>query len=119
MNIDLLNTLVKIEQTADANQPSLFPFPLGLHMAFVSIATIFFIYRFYSSKRPYQAILAVAIFISLGFWISENKALYYAIGAIQLVLLIAALVSSFVWKAPAENSGKPEKSADKSGEEKS
>ncbi|HRR75541.1 MAG: hypothetical protein IJK31_08080 [Ruminococcus sp.] len=112
MNIQ--DMLITMDQTSEAVQPSLFPFPLGLHMAFVSIAVIFFIYRFYVQKRPYQVLIASAIFVSLGFWLSESKAVYYGIGILQVLLLIAALVSTFICK-PAETVA--ESTEDNSGEE--
>ncbi|MBR3282048.1 MAG: hypothetical protein IKI56_01995 [Ruminococcus sp.] len=110
MNIQ--DMLITMDQTSEANQPSLFPFPLGLHMAFVSIAVIFFIYRFYVQKRPYQVFIASAIFISLGFWLSESKTVYYGIGIIQVILLICALVASIIYKPSEKPASAAEDEAD-------
>ncbi len=101
--MDLINNLVTISQQNDAERPSLFPFPFSMHFVFVCISVLFFIYRFSVQKRPYQIIMASAILVSMGVWISDNRKLYYAIGAIELVLIISAIVSSFIFKAkPAE-----------------
>ncbi|NLT10007.1 MAG: hypothetical protein GXY08_10960 [Ruminococcus sp.] len=118
MNIQ--DMLITMEQEAEAVQPSLFPFTLGMHMTFVSIAVIFFIYRYYVQKRPYQVIIASAIFVSLGFWLSESKTVYYGIGILQVLLLIAALISTFVCKpaeAAADAKADTEAKEDNSGEE--
>ncbi len=96
MNIQ--DMLITMDQTAEASEPTLFPFPLSLHLAFVCIGVIFFAYRFYTQKKPYQLLVAAAIAVSLGFWISESKIIYYGIGIIQVLLLIAALVTSFIFK---------------------
>ena len=72
-------------------------------MTFVCIGAIFFAYRFFVQKRPYQLIMAIAIAASLAIWISDNsKALFYGIGIVEGVLILAALISSFIFKAPAE-----------------
>lgn len=102
-NMDFINNLVTLSQQNDAEKPSLFPFPFSMHFVFVCISVLFFIYRFSVQKRPYQVIMAAAIFVSMGVWISDNRKLYYAIGAIELVLVLSAIVSSFIFKAkPAE-----------------
>ncbi|MBQ9898809.1 MAG: hypothetical protein IJM44_05085 [Ruminococcus sp.] len=96
---DLLTTMA---QTSDIDQPTLFPFPFGMHLCFALISLVFFVYRFVTDKRPYQLILAIAIPLSLTIWISENRKLFYIIGAVELVLLIAALVTSIVFKKPED-----------------
>jgi len=96
--MNFINNFVTLTQQNDAEKPSLFPFPFSMHFVFVCISVLFFIYRFSVQKRPYQLIMAVAIFVSMGVWISDNRTLYYAIGAIELVLVLSAIVSSFVFK---------------------
>jgi hypothetical protein len=91
-------------QTSDIDQPTLFPFPFGMHLCFALISLVFFVYRFVTDKRPYQLILAIAIPLSLTIWLSENRKLFYIIGAVELVLLIAALVTSIVIKKPEDTS---------------
>ena len=85
---------------SEVEQPGLFPFPFGLHIVFTVIAVIFMVYRFVKEKCPYQIIMAVAIPISLIIWVSENKTLFYAIGIIELVLILAAIFTSIFIKKP-------------------
>jgi len=115
-NGDIMNItdmLIQMAQTSDASQPSLFPFPLGLHLTFVCIGAIFFAYRFFVQKRPYQLIMAIAIAASLIIWISDNsKTLFYGVGIAEGVLILAALISSFIFKAPAEAAETASKAAE-------
>lgn len=82
----------------NAENPNLFPFPFKLHLGFCIVAFIFFILRFTFDKKPYQAILAVAIPFSMTLHLSENKVWFYIVGIIELLLLISAFITSVVWK---------------------
>lgn len=96
-----------------AEKPTLFPFPLEMHLLLVFVGAAFFSYRFYIQKRPNQILMAIAMIISLAIWLSESKALYYSLGAIELVLLAACFVTSLIFKAPeAEDNDENEKSDD-------
>lgn len=120
--MNITNMLIQMAQTSDASQPSLFPFPLELHLTFVCIGAIFFAYRFFVQKRPYQIIMAIAIAASLAIWISDkSKSLFYGIGIVEAVLILAALVSSFIFKAPKEavESASETAAAEKVDEDKS
>lgn len=114
MNIS--DFLITMSQNADIEQPTLFPFPFRYHIAFVCIALIFFAYRFIRDKQPYQAILAVAIPLSLVISVSENKTLFYIIGIVELILLIAAFVTSIVFKKK-KTVAEPEAAAESAAEE--
>ena len=86
-----------MSQEAEVNEPTLFPFPLSFHIAFVCIGVVFFVFRFLKLRKPYQIILAAAMFCSLALPVSEgNKGLFYLVGAVEALLLIAALVTSIV-----------------------
>ena len=98
VNMELFNSFYTISQQSDADKPSLFPFPFSMHLIFVCISVLFFVYRFSAQKRPYQIIMAAAIFISMGVWISHNRTLYYVIGAIELGLILCAIVLSFIFR---------------------
>ena len=97
----------------EVEQPGFFPFPFGLHITFSVIAVIFLIYRFVKQKYPYQLIMTIAVPISLILWLSDNKTVFYAIGIIELVLMLSAFVSSLFIKNPEE---KPETESEKSEE---
>ena len=88
----------------EVEQPGLFPFPFGLHIIFTIVAVIFMIFRFVKEKKPYQLIMAIAFPISLIICTSENKTLFYTIGIIEAVLMLAAFVSSILFKKPKETS---------------
>lgn len=114
MNIS--DFLITMSQNADIEQTALFPFPFRYHIAFACIALIFFAYRFIRDKQPYQAILAVAIPLSLVISVSENKTLFYIIGIVELILLIAAFVTSIVFRKK-KNVAEPEAAAERAAEE--
>ena len=94
MNIS--NALFTMSQTAEISQPTLFPFPMGMYVVFCIIATAFFIFRFVKEKAPYQIIMAVAMPFSLLIGFSDGKTLFYLVGIVEALLLIAAFVSSIV-----------------------
>ncbi len=100
--MDLTNTFVTLTQQADAEKPSLFPFPFSMHLVFILISIAFFSYRFIMQKRPYQIIMAAAILASMGVWLSDNRKVYYGVGLIDVILILAALVTAIVFKAPEE-----------------
>ena len=100
--MDLTNTLITLTQQADAEKPSLFPFPFSMHLVFVLISVVFFSYRFIMQKRPYQIIMAAAILFSMGVWLSDSRKVYYGVGLIDVILILAALVTAIIFKAPEE-----------------
>lgn len=112
MNISDL--CITMAQTAEIDQPALFPFPFSLHAIFCVVSLIFFVLRFIKEKSPYQLIMAIAIPASLIIWLSEGKALFYAVGMAEVVLLISAFVTSIIFrkKEPAPDS-EPESSDSK------
>ena len=68
-NTDLLVTLSQ----AEVENTNLFPFPFGMHITFAVISLFFFVYRFFTDKKPYQIIFAVAVPLSLTLWASESR----------------------------------------------
>ncbi len=98
-NMNISDFLITMAQTAEVEQPGLFPFPFSLHLGFCCIALVFFVWRFIKEKLPYQLIMAVAIPLSLIIWISNSKTLFYGVGIAELVLIIAAFVTSIVFRA--------------------
>lgn len=90
---DLFLTMAQI---SEIEQTSMFPFPFGLHVVFCCISLVFFLYRFIVQKSPYQLIMAVAIPFSLVIWLSNSKTLFYAVGIVELVLLVSAMITSVV-----------------------
>lgn len=83
-------------QNAEVETPSLFPFPFHIHLIFSCLALVFFLFQFKREKKPYQLIMAAAIPFSLIIWLSESRTLFYAVGIAELVMLIAAFVSSII-----------------------
>ncbi len=79
--------------------PNLFPFPFELHIGFSIVAFIFFMLRYFYDKRPFQLIFALAIPFSLTLWLSENKVWFYTVGAIELLLIVIAIISDIIYKA--------------------
>ena len=82
----------------DAEVPTLFPYPLPFHIVFAIVAAVFFIYRFVTNRKPFQLIFALAVPFSLTLWISESRTWFYIVGAVELLFVLAALVSVFIFK---------------------
>ena len=108
--------LLTLAQSTGMEAPDMFPFPFSLHIAFVCVATIFFILRFSKHKQPFQLIFAAAIPLSLLIWLtSGHRTAYYALGILEVLLIVAALVSSIVMSAknkPAKDEEKNDEAAD-------
>lgn len=123
--MNFTNMLTNLAQISDAENPTIFPFPFPMHIAIVIISVIFFGFRFAVQKKPYQLIFAIAVPISLLLWVSNNKTLYYTVGIIELILILLAVISTFVFKpkkaetvtAAAEEKAE-EADSDKADEEK-
>lgn len=96
---DMLSTIAQI---SDTENPTIFPFPFAMHITLAIISVIFFTYRFMVQKKPFQLIFAVAVPLSLLLWVSNNKTLFYTIGAIELVLILLAFITSIVCKPKKE-----------------
>ncbi|WP_164169300.1 hypothetical protein [Ruminococcus flavefaciens] len=123
--MNFTNMLTNLAQISDAENPTIFPFPFPMHIAIVIISVIFFGFRFAVQKKPYQLIFAIAVPISLLLWVSNNKTLYYTVGIIELILILLAVISTFVFKpkkAEAVTAAAEEKAeeagSDKADEEK-
>lgn len=103
--MNLLTNFITMAQGSDLAQTNLFPFPFKFHLVFSILAFVFFVFMFIRERRIYQAILAIAIPLSLCLWISESKTLFQVIGIAELVLILAAFISSIAQKkktAPEE-----------------
>ena len=96
---DMFSTIAQI---SDTENPTIFPFPFAMHITLAVISVIFFTYRFMVQKKPFQLIFAVAVPLSLLLWVSNNKTLFYTIGAIELVLILLAFITSIVCKPKKE-----------------
>lgn len=84
--------------TTEVVQQNLFPFPFPHHLVFCCIALIFFGYMYMKYKRPHQLIMAIAIPLSLIIWVSTSKTLFYVVGIIEVLLLLAALVLNIIYR---------------------
>lgn len=89
--------IITLSQQAEMVKPELFPFPFKSHLIFCCIGFIFLAYRFYAQRKPHQLIMAFALPISLMVWLSEKKSIYYTMGIIELVLIIAAIAATIVY----------------------
>lgn len=119
MNIS--NFIAVMAQNAEVETPTLFPFPLHIHLIFSCLALVFFLFQFKREKKPYQLIMGIAIPFSLVIWLSENRTLFYAVGIAELAMLIAAFVTAVVFKnkeaEPAAGAEVPENSAEEASAE--
>lgn len=98
---------IAMAQGSDLATTNLFPFPFKFHLIFSILAFVFFVFMFIRERKVYQAILGIAIPFSLCLWISESRTLFQIVGLIELVLIIAALISSIISKkkrSSAQNS---------------
>lgn len=72
---------------------NIFPLPFEMHLIFVCIAIVLFIFRYASSRRTYQLLIGIAIAASLLLYVNTGRIWYYSVGIIELVLILGSLVS--------------------------
>ena len=111
-----LNILLRTISVTEVESPNLFPFPFNLHVGFAIISLIFFAFRFFTSKKPFQLILAIAIPLSLTIWLSESKTWFYTVGVIELLMLIAAFVTSIIFRDKSADETAKSETDEKSSE---
>ncbi|MDD7184457.1 MAG: hypothetical protein PUH54_02095 [Oscillospiraceae bacterium] len=104
--------------TTEVLQPNLFPFPFQHHLIFCCVALVFFVFLYMKYKKPHQLIMAIAIPFSLVLWISTSRVLFYAVGIIEVILLITALVLNIIHRKKHPELYEEEKN-DNENEEKS
>lgn len=77
-----------------------FPISMTWHIAFCTLACIFFIIQYVRTKKSYQLLMAVAIPASLCIYICpENTSLFHAVGVFEAVVLVGAIVFAFIERA--------------------
>lgn len=76
---------------------TVFPISMQQHIVFAGIAFVFFLLQFFRTRRWYQPVMAVAVAVSLLIYVNvQSNPLFYTVGILEGVLLIAALVLSIV-----------------------
>ncbi len=72
---------------------SLFPIKLGIHIVFALAALLVFGLQFLRYRKKYHLVLAIAIPLSLLPYLAEdNMPLFYAVGVVDALALIGALI---------------------------
>lgn len=112
------NTLLLMAEKEIENT-NLFPFPLWLHLSIGIFGFFFMGARFIKQKKPFQLVYAVAIPFSMTIWLSDSRSWFYTLGAIELVLIVLAMILGVCFsKTAAEPEKKsPEKSEEKAPEQ--
>ncbi|MBE6844410.1 MAG: hypothetical protein E7508_01665 [Ruminococcus sp.] len=72
---------------------NIFPLPIKMHIIFVCIAVLLFIFRYVTVKRTYQLLMGAAVAASLLLYINTGRIWYYSVGVIELILILGSLVS--------------------------
>lgn len=75
---------------------SVFPLPFSMHLIFSVLALALFLYQYSRQRRLYQLLMAVAIPATLLLYVNSSVTWHYCVGMLELVLIVAAVVSSVV-----------------------
>ena len=75
---------------------AVFPLPFEIHLIFVCVAIILFIFRFATQRRTYQLLMGSAIAASLLLYVNTGRTWFMCVGVIELVLIVGAIVSSIM-----------------------
>ena len=73
---------------------NVFPLPFNIHLIFVILAVALFAFQYYRCRRTYQLLIMIAVPVTLLLYINESTAWHYAIGAVEAILIIGAIVTS-------------------------
>lgn len=95
--MDMNDIFLTITQT-QVPTPSLFPFPLSWHLPFAILGFLFLLFQFSREKKPYQLIMSVAILLSLTIWLSDNRIFFYALGAVESLLIFTSFITAIAFK---------------------
>ena len=79
-----------------------FPLTMDKHIAFCVIGFIFFMIQFFRQGYKYQIISAFAIAGTLLLYVNESAAWRYAVGILELVLIILIFTVMTIEKKKAE-----------------
>ena len=91
-------------------EPTIFPIGQDKHLIFCILATLLFVLQFARTKRWYQLVMAIAIPASMLIYVQpENKTIYYAVGVLEAVLLLLAMVLNIVQSAKTAKAEKKAK----------
>lgn len=72
---------------------NIFPLPIKMHIIFVCIALLLFIFRYVTVKRTYQLLMSAAVAVSLLLYVNTGRTWYCCVGIIELVLILGSLIS--------------------------
>lgn len=79
-----------------------FPLEFEKHIAFCVIGFLFFVIQFFRQGFKYQLVTAIAIAGTLLLYINDSTTWRYAVGALELVLLVLIFILMTVEKKKAE-----------------
>ncbi|MBR3025798.1 MAG: hypothetical protein IKN85_08295 [Oscillospiraceae bacterium] len=88
-----------------------FPLNTDKHIIFCIIGFVFFMLQFFRQGYKYQIISAFAIASTLLLYVNDSPAWRYAVGIIELILIIAIFVVMSVEKKKEELKAKVEAAA--------
>ncbi len=94
-----------------------FPLTFNQHLIFVCIAVVFVLLQFIRQKYWYQPFVIAAMAGSMLIYVSESSAWYYAVGVLELLLMLTAGVLYIVQARKLAKAEKAKKEAEKAAEQ--
>jgi hypothetical protein len=79
----------------DAINAGLFPISFNAHIIFTIIAMLFFLMQFIRQKQVYQILTVIAVPIPLILYKYATTTVFYAVGIIELILVVAIGIMLF------------------------
>lgn len=93
-----------------------FPLPFAYHLVLCVLGCVFFVAQFIRLKKPYQLMMAIAMPASLLIYLQpESRTLFYTIGLLIALDLLAALAISIIqrFRHPKEPKAEQQEAAAK------
>ena len=96
----------------DSINAGLFPISFNAHIIFTIVAVVFFLMQYSRQKQLYQLLSAIAIPLPLILYITSSEIVFYAIGIIELIMVVFIALMLF---SSGKKDGKNKKSEKESG----
>lgn len=72
---------------------TVFPVPFEIHLIFVCVAIVLFIFRYASTRRTYQLLMGSAIAATLLLYVNPGRTWFMCVGVVELVLVVGSIIS--------------------------
>jgi glycerol-3-phosphate acyltransferase PlsY len=101
----------------DTISAGLFPISFNAHIIFTIVAVLFFVMQFIRQRQLYQILTAIAVPIPLILYKYTSITVFYSVGIIELILIVAIGIMLFSTGKKDDNKKKSTKKKESANDE--